>query len=235
MIKQDYIKGVKSGLSIGLGYFSVSFSFGILAVGGGLSVFNATLISMITVTSAGQFAGLESIIASSSIVAMAMTQVVINMRYALMSLALSQKLKPNTNTFKRCLIAFFNTDEIFAVAMGNDGYLSLAYMLGLALLPWLGWTSGTLCGAIAGEILPASVSSALGVALYAMFIAIVVPSFKAFKPVRFVVVIAAVLSCIIFFVPFLKTFSIIICTIVASALGAWLFPINESKKEEQEL
>lgn len=232
MVQKDYTQGIRDGLSIGLGYFSVSFSFGILAVKGGLGVFSATLISMVTLTSAGQFAGLESIISSSSIIAMALTQLVINMRYALMSLALSQKLKPNTNTFKRCIIAFFNTDEIFAVAMGRSTDVTLPYMLGLALLPWIGWSSGTLCGAVAGQILPASVTSALGVALYAMFIAIVVPAVKEFKPVRFAVVIAAVLSCLILLLPSLKSFSIILCTIIASAITAWLFPVEQ--KEEQE-
>lgn len=232
MTQKDYTSGIKDGLSIGLGYFSVSFSFGILAVNGGLGVFSATLISMVTLTSAGQFAGLESIISSSSIVAMALTQLIINMRYALMSLALSQKLKPNTNTLKRCIIAFFNTDEIFAVAMGRSTHVTLPYMLGLALLPWIGWSSGTLCGAVAGQILPDSVTSALGVALYAMFIAIVVPAVKEFKPVRFAVIIAAVLSCIIILFPVLKSFSIIICTISAAAITAWLFPV-ETKEDKQ--
>lgn len=232
MWKKEYIKGLKAGVSIGLGYFSVSFSFGILAVQGGLSIFNSTLISAITVTSAGQFAGLNSILTSSGIISLALTQLIINLRYGLMSLSLSQKLKENTGTLKRCLIAFFNTDEIFAVAMGNDQAVGLSYMLGLASLAWLGWTSGTLCGATAGAILPVSVTSALGVALYAMFIAIVVPAAKTLKPVTMVVIFASVLSCILYFIPALSSFSIIICTVISAAVVAYLFPIQDEEVEQ---
>lgn len=232
MLRKSYTKGVQDGLSIGLGYFSVSFSFGILAVKGGLSVFQSTLISAITVTSAGQFAGLDSILTDASLLALICTQIIINLRYGLMSLSLSQKLDENVGTFKRCIIAFFNTDEIFAVAMGQKGRLGLTYMLGLATLPWIGWSSGTLVGAIAGEILPSSISSALGLALYGMFIAIVVPVATTSKPVTIVVLLAALFSCIVFFIPSLQSFSIIICTILSAAIVALLFPIDEAESEE---
>ncbi len=232
MVRKTYTKGVHDGLSIGLGYFSVSFSFGILAVKGGLGIFPTTLISMITVTSAGQFAGLDGILTGASLFALICTQIIINLRYGLMSLSLSQKLNKNVGTWKRCIIAFFNTDEIFAVAMGQKGGLGLTYMLGLATLPWFGWSLGTLTGAIAGEILPASISSALGLALYGMFIAIVVPVATTSKPVRLVVVLAAIFSCIIHFIPQLDSFSIIICTIFSAAIVAWFFPIEEVTDEE---
>lgn len=234
MLGKTYAKGVHDGLSIGLGYFSVSFSFGILAVKGGLSVFQSTLISMITVTSAGQFAGLDSILTGASLFALICTQIIINLRYGLMSLSLSQKLNKDVGTWKRCIIAFFNTDEIFAVAMGQKGSLGLTYMLGLATLPWLGWSSGTLVGAIAGEILPTSISSALGLALYGMFIAIVVPVATTSKPVTIVVILAALFSCIVFFLPTLKSFSIIICTITSAAVVAMLFPIEETEEYEDD-
>ncbi len=227
MWKNEYITGVKSGVSIGLGYFSVSFSFGILAVKGGLSVFITTLISMTNLTSAGQFAGLNCILAMSGLVALALTQLVINLRYALMSLSLSQKLKANTGTVKRMIIAFFNTDEIFAVAMGHNKPVGLAYMLGLASLPWIGWTAGPVCGATAGAILPISVTSALGLALYAMFIAIVVPAVKSLKSVSIVVVLAALFSCLMEFIPALGSFSIIISTVLSAAIVAKLFPVSE--------
>ncbi len=234
MVRKTYTKGVQDGLSIGLGYFSVSFSFGILAVKGGLGIFPTTLISMITVTSAGQFAGLESILTGASLFALICTQIIINLRYGLMSLSLSQKLNKNVGTWKRCIIAFFNTDEIFAVAMGQKGGLSLTYMLGLATLPWFGWSMGTLTGAVAGEILPASISSALGLALYGMFIAIVVPVATTTKSVGIAALLAAGLSCLIRFVPALSSFSIIICTIIAAAVAAWLFPIADEKCDEKE-
>lgn len=227
MLQKGYVQGVQDGLSIGLGYFAVSFSFGILAVAGGLSVFQSTLISMVTLTSAGQFAGLDSILTGAGLVALVCTQIIINLRYGLMSLSLSQKLNSDVGTWKRCVIAFFNTDEIFAVAMGQNGSLSLIYMLGLATLPWIGWSTGTLVGAIAGEILPMGVTSALGLALYSMFIAIVVPVATTSKPVGVAAILAAIFSCIIYFIPSLSSFSIIICTVVSAAIVAWIFPIPE--------
>lgn len=231
MFKKNYFDGVRDGLTIALGYFSVSFSFGILAIKGGLEIFQTTLISMTNLTSAGQFAGLNCIIASSGLIALIGTQVIINLRYSLMSLSLSQKLNSNVGTFKRCIVAFFNTDEIFAVAMSQTGRLTFKYMLGLATLPWIGWTSGTLCGATAGEILPISVSSALGLALYAMFIAIVVPVATTVKPVRITAITAAILSIIIFFIPALSNFSIIICTILAAAFVAFRYPVDDEQEE----
>lgn len=233
MQKNNYAKGVKDGVSIGLGYFSVSFSFGILAVKGGLSIFQSTLISMITMTSAGQFAGLESILAGASIFALVCTQFIINLRYGLMSMSLSQKLDSKTKTFRRCIIAAFNTDEIFAVAMGQEGKLGINYMLGLATLPWLGWSLGTLTGAVAGNILPASISSALGLALYGMFIAIVVPVATTSKPVTIAVLLAAIISCGLVWIPALDHFSIIISTVIAAAMAAWKFPIPEEVMEEE--
>lgn len=226
MTDNEYFSGLKDGVSIGLGYFSVSFSFGILAIKGHLGVFSALLISMTNLTSAGQFAGLANIIAGSGIITVALTQLIINLRYALMSLALSQKLEPDTSIFKRCIIAFFNTDEIFAVAMGRDKNVNLKYMLGLGTIPWFGWSMGTLVGAIAGEILPISVTNALGLALYAMFIAIVVPSFKTSKSVKLVVFIAAFLSCVVNLFDVLKDFSIIICTVLSAGFVAWKFPVE---------
>lgn len=233
MQKNNYAKGVKDGVSIGLGYFSVSFSFGILAVKGGLSIFQSTLISMITMTSAGQFAGLESILAGASIFALVCTQFIINLRYGLMSMSLSQKLDSKTKTLRRCIIAAFNTDEIFAVAMGQEGKLGINYMLGLATLPWLGWSLGTLTGAVAGNILPASISSALGLALYGMFIAIVVPVATTSKPVTIAVLLAAIISCGLVWIPALDHFSIIISTVIAAAMAAWKFPIPEEVMEEE--
>ncbi len=226
--KMNYGKGVQDGVFIGVGYFSVSFSFGILAVKGGLGLFPTTLISMTNLTSAGQFAGLENIVAGSSILVVILTQMIINLRYALMSLSLSQKLDKNVGGFKRLVVAFFNTDEIFAVAIGQKEKLSFSYMLGLATLPWCGWTLGTFCGAYAGEILPVSISAALGVALYAMFIAIVVPEAKQKKEIRVVVILAILFSCVIYyFVPILKDLSIILCTILAAALASLLYPIKQ--------
>lgn len=231
MIKQDFQCGLKDGVPIALGYFSVSFSFGILALGGGLSIFQAALTSLTNVTSAGQFAGLQIIIAGGTLLEMVMTQFIINLRYALMSLSLSQKLSENVTFWQRLVIAFANTDEIFAVAMNHGKSLTFPYMAGLQIIPILGWTAGTAVGAAAGSILPGAVNSALSVALYGMFIAVVVPVAKKVRPVLLVVLLAMVMSCLIYYLPIFSGISagvsIIICTVAASAAGAVLFPVHE--------
>lgn len=229
-MKYEYTAGLRDGFAIGVGYFSVSFTFGILAVQGGLSALTAGLISFTNLTSAGQFAGLTVILAHGSLVELALTQLVINLRYALMSLSLGQRFGAAFTTPHRMAIAFANTDEIFAVAMNRSATLTPAYMYGLATLPIVGWTAGTLTGAFASNFLSSALQSALGVALYSMFIAIVMPPMQKLKPVRIVVTIAVVCSCILAWSPLKHLvsggFAIVLCTLVAAGLGAWLFPID---------
>ena len=226
----EYRAGSKDGLAIGVGYFSVSFTFGILAVNGGLSALTAGLISLTNLTSAGQFAGLTVILAHGSLFELALTQLVINLRYALMSLSLSQRLGPAFTTRRRMVVAFANTDEIFAVAMGRSAALTPAYMYGLATLPILGWTGGTLTGAVASGVLSAAVRSAQGVARYSMFIAIIVPPMRGLKSVRYVVAAAVAVSCVLAWSPlsrFISSgFAIIVSTLAAAGVGAWLFPLH---------
>lgn len=232
-MKEDFRNGLRDGVPIALGYLSVSFSVGIMAVSGGLSVFQGALMSITNVTSAGQFAGIQIIAAGGTILELILTQFIINLRYALMSLSLSQKLSEEMSLWQRMVVAFANTDEIFAVAMGHAKSLTFSYMLGLQSLPILGWTAGTVLGAVAGEVLPKSLGNALSVALYGMFIAIVVPAAKKLKPVLIVVVVAALLSCLIYYVPLFSGVSagvsIIICTIAAAAVGAVFFPVEDEK------
>lgn len=222
--------GLKDSVPIALGYFSVSFSFGIVALQDGLSVLQAVLTSLTNVTSAGQFAGLGIIAAGGTVFEIILTQFIINLRYALMSLSLSQKLSKDMKFWHRLVIAFANTDEVFAVAMTHNKDLTIKYMLGLQIPPVLGWTMGTAVGAIACNILPKSLCTALSIALYGMFIAIVIPVAKKSRPVMVVVLIALLLSCVIYYIPALDVISagisIIICTVAASAAGAWLFPIK---------
>lgn len=236
MKKQDFQCGLKDGMPIALGYFSVSFSFGILALGGGLTIFQAALTSLTNVTSAGQFAGLQVMIAGGALLEMVMTQFIINLRYALMSLALSQKLSREVTFRQRLIIAFANTDEIFAVAMGHGKDLSFSYMAGLQILPIVGWTAGTAVGAAAGSMLPRSVNSALSVALYGMFIAVVVPAARKARPVLLAVILSMIMSCLIYYAPVFEGISagmsIIICTVAASAAGALLFPVHEEGDTE---
>ena len=229
----EFRTGVSRGLPVGMGYFSVSFGFGAMAVSQGLKVFDATLISLSNLTSAGQFAGLTVIVAAATLWEMILTQLIINSRYALMSLALSQRMGQQIGILPRLVIAFFNTDEIFALNMARIEPLTVPFMVGLGTLPILGWTMGTLCGALAGSILPASIQAALGVMLYGMFIAIVVPPAKEDKKILAAVVLALVFSTSFTILPLLQQvsagISIVICTVAAAAICAWLFPIPDEE------
>ena len=233
---KHYRTGVRRGVPVGVGYFSVSFGFGAMAAAQGIKALDATLISASNLTSAGQFAGLTLILASAGLWEMILTQLVINSRYALMSLALSQRMGSRIGFWPRLAIAFFNTDEIFALAMAEKQPLTVPFLLGLGLTPFIGWTGGTLLGALAGSVLPMAVRVALGVMLYGMFIAIVVPPARQEKPVLAAVILALVLSCLFTWVPGLKDvsagISIVICTVVAAAVCAWLFPIPDEEVAE---
>lgn len=230
-------KGIKAGLPICIGYFPVSFAFGIFSVENGLSIMQAVLISLTNLTSAGQLAAVPIMVGGGTIIELILSQLVINSRYSLMSVSLSQKLGKSVKILDRFLIAFGNTDEIFAVASSNKEKVGKKYMLGLILTPVIGWVSGTLTGAVAGNILPRIVTSALGVAIYGMFIAIVVPVIKQEKWTALCVATSIVLSCIFYYAPVLKEiptgFTVIICAVVASALFAFIKPITiEEIKEE---
>lgn len=230
---QEYRSGFSRGLPVGMGYFSVSFGFGAMAVSQGLGWLEAVLISATNLTSAGQFAGLTLIVTAATLWEMVLTQVIINSRYALMSLALSQRMGERIGILPRLFIAFFNTDEIFALAMDRKEPLTPAYLLGLGTLPFLGWTGGTALGALAGSILPESLGTALGVMLYGMFIAIVVPPAKKERNILLAVVLSMSLSCLFAWVPGLKQVSagiaIVVCTVVAAAICAVLFPVSEEE------
>lgn len=234
-IKENtFLKGIIDGLPICMGYFSVAFAFGIFAVAHGLTSLEALLISMTNVTSAGQLAAVPIIVSGGTLFELAASQLIINLRYALMSVTLSQKLDGSVSLIDRFLIAFVNTDEVFAVAASKKS-VGKSYMFGLILTPYLGWSAGTIVGAVAGNILPALLISALGIAIYGMFIAIVVPPAKENRHVLFCVIIAIALSCAFRFIPLLSKvhsgFVVIICAVAASALAALLFPIGETEKE----
>ena len=221
----EYFKGFRDGLPIGLGYLSVSFAFGITAVKMGIPVIAAILISMTCVTSAGQVAGITAIASGGGFIEIALAQLIINLRYSLMSLSLSQKLCRKYSLFHRLTTSFGVTDEVFAVASARTEKVTPPYMYGLITLPYIMWSAGTALGALLGGILPDFVTSALGIAIYGMFIAIVVPPARRFKGVLVVALMA--LSCAFKFLPFLDFlggFSVIICTVIAAAAGALIFP-----------
>ena len=227
----EYSAGLRRGLPVGMGYFSVSFGFGAMAVSQGVRAWEAALISLTNLTSAGQFAGLTVIVAAAGLWELVLTQLIINSRYALMSLALGQRMGQEIGLLPRLVIAFFNTDEIFALAMARREKLTVPYLLGLATLPVLGWTIGTLCGGLAGSVLPAAIGTALGVMLYGMFVAIVVPAAKADWRIFIAALLAMALSCCFAWIPALARISqglaIVVCTVAAAAVCAAAFPVDE--------
>lgn len=216
-------------MPIAIGYIPVSFSFGMLAVKGGLSVWSALIISMTNLTSAGQFAGMNLIVAGAGLAEIGITTFVINIRYMLMSLALSQKIEKLTFA-KRALVSFGITDEIFTVASTTPKKLTFPFMSGLIAVPYVGWALGTFLGAFTNNLLPPSVISAMGITLYAMFLAIFIPASRKDRGVFAVLIFAVLISCALYyFCAWLSSgWATIIAAIAASALGAVFFP----KKEE---
>lgn len=233
-IKSEFKKGLHDGFPLGLGYLSVSFAFGVQASLLGVPVLITLLISMTNLTSAGQLAGVSVVAAAGSVIELILIQLVINSRYFLMSLTLTQKLDDSFTFPKRLLTATFITDEIFAVAAAKPYKINVKYFVGLSVLPYIGWALGTLLGALAGDVLPQRVRLALGIALYAMFLAIIVPPAKKSRGVAFTVAIAIVLSCILKYVPYINRisegFSLIIGAIISSFVAAAIFPVYKKKE-----
>jgi len=229
--KKLFTNGLRDGIPIALGYLSVSFGFGITAVNQGLSPLTAVLISLTNLTSAGQVAGVEVIIAMGTLLEMALTQLTINLRYFLMSLSLSQKLDSAFTLPHRLLASFGITDEIFGVASSKKERITPVYMYGLILLPFIGWSLGTLLGAVAGNILPDAIKYALGIAIYGMFVAIVVPPAKKNRVIAGLVLVSMLISWVSTVIPVVSDlssgFRIILLTVVISAVGAILFPAQE--------
>lgn len=236
--KSIFINGIIDGMPICLGYLSVAFAFGIFATESGLSVLETLFISMANVTSAGQLAAVPIITAGGSLAELCLCQIVINLRYALMSTSLSQKMDKSIRLLDKFIIAFVNTDEVFAVASGKRKNVKRSYMYGLILMPYLGWSVGTLTGALAGNILPTAIVSALGIAIYGMFVAIVVPEMKENTKTAWAVILAIVLSCAFEFLPLLNKvpdgFTVIICAVTASLIFALAFPIDLKEECENE-
>ena len=231
--KRDFGRGFKHGIPIGLGYLPVSFTFGFLAVTGGLPVWLAVFISLTNLTSAGQFAGTNLILAGAGYMEVALTTFVINLRYMLMSLSLSQKLDRGISTGKRLGFAFGITDETFVVASLKLGRLSAAYLFGLIAMPVFGWNFGTVMGACISSMLPEALQNAMGIALYGMFIALIVPAARDSVHVLWILVIAVAVNCLLLYVPafsFISSgFRIILATVIGAGAGAVLFPKAEEE------
>lgn len=235
--KQTFLKGLKDGIPICLGYLSVSFTFGMMTSENGLPYWMSLLISMTNLTSAGQFAGTALILSGGAFVEIAVTTFVINIRYMLMSLSIAQKADPAMSTAQRLLLSFGITDEIFAVGVQQPGLLTAPYLAGLIFAPYWGWALGTLMGATATSLLPAALRSALGVAIYGMFLAIIIPPARKVRPVAVTIVIAAVMSCIFRYTPVLNRLSggwvIILCAVIAAGYSALRYPVKAGEEDAQ--
>ena len=230
---KNYLRGLKAGVPIGLGYLPVSFSLGILAVSLGFHVWQAVVISMLTLTSAGQLSGIHTMCMPGQYLEMLISQLTINVRYSFMSVCLSQKTDSRFKGIYRLLLGFFMTDEIFAVA-SMEKSVSRSFFFGLSTAPFFGWTIGTLLGAVAGNILPAIIISALGVAIYGMFVAIVVPVAIDDRKTALCVLASVAMSCLFSYVSPLNKISggfvIIICAVAVSLIFALLAPLPEEEE-----
>lgn len=233
MKRIELFNGIKDGMPICLGYFSVSMAFGMSVVLSGLPSWAAVLTSFTNLTSAGQFAGINILLAGGRLAELIVTMLIINARYFLMSLSVSQKASSEMTLLQRFLVSFGITDEIFAVSMRHTRALTTSYMAGLILMPLIGWTAGTATGALATSVLPKSLSMAMGIALYGMFIAIIIPPAKKNKNVLAAVLMAVFLSIAFTYLPILEKlssgWSIIIIAVLVSALCAIWFPVTEDK------
>ncbi|MBP2638456.1 MAG: putative branched-chain amino acid permease (azaleucine resistance) [Firmicutes bacterium] len=233
---EQWKNGIKDGIPICLGYFAVSFTFGIMAKNAGLTPFQAVLMSVTNLTSAGQFAALGLIGVSSTYMEMAVTQFILNLRYCLMSCSISQKLDSQKSFMHRFLVACGVTDEIFGVSVCKSGTLNPFYNYGLMSAAIPGWTLGTLFGVVSGSILPERIISALSIAIYGMFLAIIFPPARGNKLLACIILLSMVMS---FFFTKVSAFAhvsagfkIIILTVLIAGLAAVLFPIKEEAEDE---
>lgn len=233
-MNNDFKTGVKHGIPICLGYIPVSFTFGFMAVSAGLPKWTAILISLTNLTSAGQFAGITLIGAGTAYFELGLTVFIINLRYMLMSLSISQKIERKINTLERMLFSFGITDETYVVSSLQPNKLTSAYMFGLISLPIFGWNLGTILGVFISDLLPITLQNALGIALYAMFIALIIPPARKERKVLIIIIIAVAIMCMFRYIPFFSGissgFRIIISSVAAAAAGAYFFP---NKEEEQ--
>ena len=231
-----FLNGMHDGIPIALGYFAVSFTLGIACRNIGLSAFDATLMSITNLTSAGEFAALGIMAAGSSYWEMALSQLVINMRYMLMSCALSQKMAPDTPMYHRLLVGYGITDEIFGISASVQGRLNPFYVYGAVSIASPAWALGTMLGVVLGNVLPARIVAALSVALYGMFIAIIIPPARKERILGGLVFVSMALSWLFSRLPLFSDVSsgmkVIILTVVISAFAAVLFPVDKGMLEK---
>lgn len=226
-----FVRGMRDGIPICLGYFAVSFALGIAGRGVGMNAVQAFVMSLTMVASAGQFAAITLIGAGAGIIEMITTTVVVNLRYLLMSCSLTQKLSPETKLLHRLALSYCMTDEIFGLSISVDGFLRPVYTYGITVISVSGWCLGTVLGVIAGNILPALVTNALGVAMYGMFLAIIIPPAKENHFLGALVAVSMAASGLFSVLPYLRAissgFRVIILTILIAGIAAVIHPIEE--------
>lgn len=227
----NFKMGLRDGMPIGLGYIAVSVAFGLFAVVSGLSIWQALLISALNLTSAGQMAAVPCLVGGGSLTELALSQLVINSRYSLMAVSLSQRLGKSVRIRDRFLCALSITDEMFAVLIGKEQQIGRSYVRGMIVFPILGWCLGTFIGALVGSILPPLLVTALSVAMYAMFVAIIVPAAVSDRRILVAILLAVGVSCAFAYIPALTVvpagFVIIISTAAVSVLMALVAPIDD--------
>lgn len=236
MNKKSYFKGIRDGIPIALGYIAVAFTLGIAAKNAGLTALQSTVMSITNITSAGEFAALGLIASGATLLEMAATQLIINLRYCIMSCALSQRLDPKASFWHRLLIAFGITDEIFGLSICAEQNLTPFYIYGVMSIAIPGWALGTCLGTLSGNLLPAGLLRAMSIAIYGMFIAIIVPPCKKNRILAVLITVSMAASAGFTFLPgparLSPGFRIIILTVVISGIAAVLFPIKENSGEE---
>lgn len=229
-------EGIRDGIPIGLGYLAVSFSLGIAAKNAGLNFFQSFLASLLCNASAGEYSGFTVIAADATYFEMAVVTLIANARYLLMSCALSQRMKSSTSLIHRLLLGFYITDEFFGITISRNGSVNPYYTYGAILFAGPCWAVGTALGTIAGNVLPLRVVSALSVALFGMFLAIIVPPTKGNKPLMGIVIVSFILSLAFAYLPVISEISegtrTIILTVVISAAAALLFPVKDEEGNE---
>lgn len=232
-----FLRGMRAGIPISLGYFAVSIALGITARQAGITSLQAALTSLLINASAGEYAGFSLIAAGASYLEVTVMEAVANARYLLMSASLSQKLKKGVGTVQRLLLGFTVTDEIFGVSIAQPEPLDPFFTYGTFCVATAGWTSGTFVGAVLGDVLPLRLLSALSVGLYGMFISVFIPEARKNRVVAGLVAISFSASLAFSYLPFVRELSsgirIIILTVVISLVAALLFPIKESNGEEE--
>ena len=233
--RQWFLKGMKAGIPICMGYFAVSIALGIAARSAGIASWQAAITSLLINASAGEYVGFALISVGASYIEVALMEAVANARYLLMSAALSQKLDSNTKWWERLLLGFTVTDEIFGASVSLVGKLSPYFTFGAFSVATFGWTSGTFVGAVLGNVLPTRLFSALAVGLFGMFISVFIPEARKNKIVACLVAISFAASYACEKLPFVRDVSsgirTIALTVIISLAAAIFFPIKEDNKD----